>query len=119
MGEKLFADIFSVKGEELSGVCFVRDYIELHFDGPVIRCLADVSVFREEGEVGAKDISFRNSLCSVIGCQVVEVNVGEGNEIQIRFGNYDCLRIVGHELGAEFAHFISFPEKRLQVWEVD
>ena len=28
-------------GEELSEVAFVRDYVEFHFDGPVLRALAD------------------------------------------------------------------------------
>jgi hypothetical protein len=27
-------------GLELGSVCFVRDYVELHFDGPVFRSLA-------------------------------------------------------------------------------
>lgn len=26
-------------GREVSAVCFVRDYVELHFDGPVVRAL--------------------------------------------------------------------------------
>ncbi|MFJ5075584.1 hypothetical protein ACIP8Z_13390 [Streptomyces sp. NPDC088553] len=28
-------------GHEVSAVSFVRDYVELHFDGLVLRCLAD------------------------------------------------------------------------------
>jgi hypothetical protein len=28
-------------GREVSAVCFVRDYVELHFDGPVLRALTD------------------------------------------------------------------------------
>lgn len=28
-------------GQEVSAVCFVRDYVELHFDGPVLRALSD------------------------------------------------------------------------------
>ncbi|MFC1439079.1 hypothetical protein ABUW04_12475 [Streptacidiphilus sp. N1-10] len=28
-------------GREISAVCFVRDYVEMHFDGPVLRALAD------------------------------------------------------------------------------
>ncbi|MFE7115688.1 hypothetical protein ACFU99_09725 [Streptomyces sp. NPDC057654] len=27
-------------GREVSAVCFVRDYVELHFDGPVLRALS-------------------------------------------------------------------------------
>lgn len=28
-------------GREISAVCFVCDYVELHFDGPVLRALAN------------------------------------------------------------------------------
>lgn len=28
-------------GREVSAVCFVRDYVELHFDGPIVRALTD------------------------------------------------------------------------------
>lgn len=28
-------------GLEVSAVCFVRDYVELHFDGPVLRALSN------------------------------------------------------------------------------
>ena len=28
-------------GREVSAVCFVRDYVEMHFDGPVLRALSD------------------------------------------------------------------------------
>ena len=28
-------------GQEVSAVCFVRDYVELHFDGPIVRALTD------------------------------------------------------------------------------
>ncbi len=119
MKEKEFTDIFSLKGEELSGVCFVRDYIELHFDGPVVRCLADIRISTKGEELGIDDIGFRASLCSAIGRVVAEVDASEGNELEISFGNFDYVRVEGKKLGAEFAHFISFPEKRLQVWEVD
>jgi hypothetical protein len=29
-------------GREASAVCFVRDYVELHFDGPVLRALSNL-----------------------------------------------------------------------------
>jgi hypothetical protein len=28
-------------GREVSAVCFVRDYVELHFDGPILRALTN------------------------------------------------------------------------------
>ncbi|MFJ9321182.1 hypothetical protein [Streptomyces globisporus] len=40
--EKDTADGLSMlKGLEVSAVSFVRDYVELHFDGPVLRCLSN------------------------------------------------------------------------------
>lgn len=28
-------------GREVSAVCFVRDYVELHFDGPILRAISN------------------------------------------------------------------------------
>jgi hypothetical protein len=28
-------------GREVSAVCFVRDYVELHFDGPIVRAISN------------------------------------------------------------------------------
>ena len=36
-------------GLELSAVCYVRDYVELHFDGPILRCLADPIIAGSSG----------------------------------------------------------------------
>ncbi|TDU01646.1 hypothetical protein EDD99_0004 [Streptomyces sp. 846.5] len=36
-----FAPLQILIGREISAVCFVRDYVELHFDGPVLRALAN------------------------------------------------------------------------------
>ncbi|WP_116200183.1 hypothetical protein [Amycolatopsis circi] len=36
-----FAPLQLLVGREVSAVCFVRDYVELHFDGPILRALAN------------------------------------------------------------------------------
>jgi len=43
----------SLAGEELSAVSFVRDYVEFHFDGPVLRALTNPRV-----EIDGETISF-------------------------------------------------------------
>lgn len=35
------AGLRQLVGLEVSAVCFVRDYVELHFDGPVLRAVSD------------------------------------------------------------------------------
>lgn len=39
--DDLAAPLQLLVGREISAVCFVRDYVELHFDGPVLRALAN------------------------------------------------------------------------------
>jgi hypothetical protein len=39
--EKGEAGLRQLVGLEISAVCFVRDYVELHFDGPVLRALSN------------------------------------------------------------------------------
>ena len=33
------ATVEDLVGEEINGVCFVMDYLELHFNGPILRAL--------------------------------------------------------------------------------
>ncbi|WP_134669503.1 MULTISPECIES: hypothetical protein [unclassified Amycolatopsis] len=39
--DDLAAPLQLLVGREISAVCFVRDYVELHFDGPVLRALTN------------------------------------------------------------------------------
>lgn len=40
-GDEGHAGLEMLVGLEISAVCFVRDYVELHFDGPVLRALTN------------------------------------------------------------------------------
>ena len=112
-------DLPSVIGDELSAVCFVRDYIELHFDGPVLRLLGDVAVKNGTEIKSSSDEGFRDWLCRNIGRRVASVSPLTGNEIELKFHGNDVVRVEGRNLGIEFAEFINFPERRTQIWEVD
>lgn len=58
-------------GEELSGVVFVRDYVQLQFDGVTLSALTQLHV--QDGDRGASsgDESFANLLIRRIGKTVV------------------------------------------------
>jgi hypothetical protein len=112
-------DLPSVVGDELSAVCFVRDYVELHFDGPVLRLLGDVTVKNDSETKSPSDDGFRDWLCRNIGRRVAAVGPLGGNEIELKFHGNDIIRVEGQNLGIGFAQFINFPARRTQVWAVD
>lgn len=113
------SDLPSIIGDELSAVCFVRDYIELHFDGPVLRLLGEVTIESGHKSTASTDGQFRNWLCRNIGRRVEGIGSLSGNEIELKFQGNDVVRVTGTKAGFEFAEFISFPDRRTQIWEVD
>ncbi|WP_396274138.1 hypothetical protein [Hyphomonas sp.] len=110
------ADIRSVEGEELSGVCFVRDYIEFHFDGPVVRLMGKVMIHRNGVTLTHESSRFKNWICEIIGKSVEHLDADSANKLLILFSNGDKIELQSAGFGKEFAHYISYPEKRMQIW---
>jgi hypothetical protein len=71
-------------GEELAGVCFVRDYVELHFDGPILRALAPPIVSVGLATASFPEAGSRDLLCSLIGA-VVAVAEESASSIRLEF----------------------------------
>jgi hypothetical protein len=119
MTNDIQSDIYKLEGEELSAVCFVRDYIELHFDGPILRFLGKIAVQNGQTLRLLSDKEFKDWLCRNIGKRVKSIKAPSGNIIEVKFHGNDIVRVQGEKVGYEFAHFISSPDKGMQVWEVD
>ena len=104
------AGIEGLIGEELNVVSFVMDYVEFHFNGPVLRALTKPTV-----EVGAAFATFpelgsRDRLCELIGKEVAAVSVVDDVAISISFTDGASLRIpLDHasRVGPEAAHYQS------------
>ena len=80
-------------GQQMSAVAFVQDYVELHFDGKILRALANPMV-----TVGGASFKFpgpgsRDALCALIGRTVVNVVVHEGDRIDLQFDGGALVRI--------------------------
>jgi hypothetical protein len=82
-------DLESVAREMLSSVCFVMDYLVLHFSGPELMIYAPVVVEQEGRQIRhPEDPGSRDALCSFIGKRISTVNVA-ADAITIQLGSGD------------------------------
>src|SRR6266571_7514110 len=96
-----------IVGEQLGAVSFVQDYVEFHFDGPVIRALA-APIVKEDGQtIRFPAPGSRDKLCSLIGRPVSSFELLEGSELRIRLGRADLIVPLDAERtsGPEAMHF--------------
>jgi hypothetical protein len=56
-----------IVGEPLSAVTFVRDYVQLHFDGPTISAFTLPTVTVRGKTIAFADPGYRDALCARIG----------------------------------------------------
>lgn len=111
-------DLLSLRGNELNAVCFVMDYAELHFNGPVLRALAYPRVEAGGTMWGFPCTGYRDVLCGLIGTVVTDVEVLEHKKICLCFDNNAVVTISPPDdvPGAEFAHFVPGRNQPIQVF---
>jgi hypothetical protein len=74
-----------LRGEQLSSVTFVQDYLQLAFDGPALSVFTPVSVRSSSITAASGDGNFRNALCGQIAKIVADVTLYSGDALTIRF----------------------------------
>ncbi len=111
--------IQSLVGAELSEVAFVRDYVELHFDGPVIRALTRPFVESNGTSTRFPTPGSRDALCSLIGQVVETVTETENVSVRVLFRNGSAFVVPldpdSYE-GPEAMHFQIERTALVQVW---
>ena len=86
MSEHTPAALFEqLRGEQLSAVTFVQDYLQLWFDGPGINVTNPLTVQTGQLSVTSWQPGFRDALCSQIAKIVAAVECREGEAFIIRF----------------------------------
>ena len=106
-------------GEQISAVCFVMDYVEIHFNGMILRCVADPLVW-----VDGRDFMFpgegsRDALCSLINNEVSRIELVEGSHCKLGTDRGHLLTVPLDEnskRGHESMHFLPYMDGPLQVW---
>jgi hypothetical protein len=106
-------------GEPLNAVCFVWDYVELCFDGPIVRAFTGPIVRNGDDCVTFPDPGSRDSLCSIIGDVVVDVEVDDERQLALRFRSGKIVIIpvdLDSRAGPEAAHFVVPRDNVMEVW---
>ena len=100
---------------ELAGVAFIQDYVEFHFDGSILRAIADPTIKMEGQIVNRSDQGWRDALCSLIGKEILSIIITENKDCEIRFTTGELVKI---DLSArsESLHFVPGPNQPLEVW---
>jgi hypothetical protein len=83
-----------IVGEQLSGVTFVMDYIQLQFNPPpILNAYTPVSVLFEGKHCVSGEDQFRNRLCQQITKIVKSVSIEEGEAFLIAFEDSSIISI--------------------------
>jgi hypothetical protein len=74
-------------GREISAVAFVRDGVEFHFDGPVLRSRTDPQVVIGEAVYHFPKPGSRDALCLVLGATVQSLSLDDSRYVEFTTSN--------------------------------
>jgi hypothetical protein len=116
---KTIKKIEDLIGEEISAVSFVRDYVEFHFDGPVLRSISNPFVKSRATERRFPESGSRDALCCLIGSVVLSVKLEKHRALELATNN-DCRITIPLDpessRGHEAMHFVPGSNQPVQVW---
>lgn len=93
-------------GQEMGAVTFVRDYFQLHFDGPTINVTSECTLRRpDDRALEQPDELFPGALRSLIGTTLSSVELSEPTWLLLHFGVAGTLRVHLPPDGREAIYF--------------
>lgn len=112
-------ELRAIERRELGAVTFVRDYVQLQFDGPVISAMTLPSVCNSGKVFDSRSPGWRDQLCGRIGQRVTRAIVRPKAYVQVDF--IDGLSIAislrpEDARGPESAMFEDSATKTLATW---
>jgi hypothetical protein len=114
-----FPTLESINGQVVNAVCFVMDYVELHFNGPIFRCLANPVLEMGDKRFVFPEAGTRDALCSLINDTLISVKIEEDQFIHLKFASGSKLSVALNDtnrVGPESAHYVSGINGPLEVW---
>ena len=85
--------IRSLAEQELSGVVFVQDYVQLQFDDSGLTAVTLPTVMANEHTYLPGMQGYRDALCERIGHTVVDARIHEGEGIELEFDDGSVISI--------------------------
>ena len=73
-----------LKGEQLSSVIFVQDYLQLDFDGLRLTCYKWPKVIIDKVSYSFGESEYRNAICRIIASEVEDINT-TSIDVSIKF----------------------------------
>jgi hypothetical protein len=102
--------IHSIENEKLSSVTFVMDYLQLHFDGPVITLFVWPRVKFKGQELHFGQPGYRDALCDRIDRSVLTASLLDDDALVIVFEDGARFAVSlrpEDNIGSEAGHFIA------------
>jgi hypothetical protein len=108
----------TIVGSELSAVVFVRDYVQLQFDGPVLTAITLPLVVTATRSIGPNADGYRDALCDQIGKKVSSTYATDKESIKICFFDDSTILISLRAEDYRAAEAVHFRDEhgRLSVW---
>jgi hypothetical protein len=100
-------DLTCLIGQEINCIAFVMDYVEIHFNGPILRALTDPMITVAGARFAFPEPGSRDALCTLIGQQVESIRV-DHDRIDLTTRNATLLIPLDEQsrAGPEAAHFV-------------
>jgi len=115
--------IIEIIGEQLSAVSFVIDYVEFHFDGPVLRVFTNPTISTTEGQFRFPDAGSRDALCTAIQDIVRDVEIHEHDQVILNFVSGRKITVPiqqdGYTMGEAFTFQMQLCDSPLEVWNAE
>jgi hypothetical protein len=108
-----------INGEPVSAISFVMDYVEVHFNGPVLRCIANPTVVSPGEDTTFPEPGSRDRLCELIDRSLERVRCASGPTVVLDFSEGWELRIpfsADAAFAGESLHFVPELGAPVEVW---
>ena len=105
-----------LEGHELSAVTFVRDYIQLHFDGPFLNVYVWPVIKSQSNELRRSQSGFLDALCAQIGQAVVSTALNELKHLELHFENETTISISLRPQDSVKGEAVMFQDGTGKIW---
>jgi hypothetical protein len=110
--------LVAVEGEQLSAVTFVQDYVQLHFDGPMLTAITRPIVVAGDTSFSFGEPGYRDRLCGLIASRVTRAYVRPGDRLQIDFTERASLVVSLKPDAYRAAEAVIFSDGRTEQWAI-